>query len=245
MRTKKDQKLQEMFGSLRGELPAPSVTDKAKAYLEAKNRAQEERRERRVRRPLWQKLAVGAALCAVCIGCVVGYQQVLQVRRDLNQAQVDAERAPVITTYYTSAQLGTRLLPEAELPAAAKLTFLDDPDVQVGEVREYFLKDETPERRAFVSVKARFRYNRSYVDVQICIELIAESYRGFDAYRRLSDYATLEGVAVSAAEDGEATGDAEYVTAAYFERGGLRWYVDTLSPERGSFNFVLQKILGG
>ena len=240
----KDPKIESWFSSYGGEKPSQTVTSRGKAKV-----------CERGSRPLakkgagWRPALALAAACLVCAMCFGGYLTLGRVQKEHQQAQVEANRAPAVTGTYSDANIGTLRLSAAEvgrdLPDDTSWSWMSGEDVEIGEVRLFRFKDEEgnpTERLAFVMIQARFAYKNSYVDATVRVETSEESYDRFSDYRKLPSRLEIGAVDVHAREQ-ESGEYGEYVSAAYFEKDGMRWYLDTLSPEEGSFEHVLLRIV--
>lgn len=248
---RKDEKIEQLFSAFAEQVkPDRSVTEKAKRYLEAKNpgsvRAGETSHTKE-KKPLARRLILaGAATCGVAL-CALAAVQTFSFIKNIggsggNSAEdpgvSDHVPAPEVTRVYSSAEIYTRQIGSNELPEELDFSWLEGEGIEVSEVREYRFKSDSS--LAFVRLIFSLPGTSGVTEVQLDVEVSAASYEKFTLYRELTSYGNVSGVDVLGV-----TGflDGEYLSNAYFEDFGARFYLEVLSPDGDSLSDMLSVIL--
>ena len=243
----KDPKIEKLFSAYSEEQkPDRSVTDAAKAYLEAKNNADAARADassRAQKRPRARRVLFACATVCACAVCVFAgvklFRNLVDRFGDNDNAQAPdvpaSDAAPAVSGSYGAEELYTLRADASVLPDVAD--FPEKPGVHLKEVREFRFKSDG--KRAFVRAEFSIEGEWGVTEVRLDLEEVAARYDGFEAYDGLSSYGEFSGISVRAVSGYE---DGEYRSNAYFERGKLRWYLELLSPESDALEKTLRTI---
>lgn len=250
---RKDEKIEKLFSAFAEEVkPDRSVTEKAKQYLEAKNpgsasAGKTSHAKNREKKPLARRLVLaGAAACGVVLCAMVAVQTFQFIGKGGSSGGNSAEDpgipgvtpAPDVTRIYSSSEIYTRSIGTEELPEEFDFSWLQGEGIEISEVREYRFKSDSS--LAFVRLVFSLPGASGVTEAQLDVEVSAESYEKFTSYRELVSYGSVSGVDVLGV-----TGflDGEYLSNAYFEDFGARFYLEVLSPDRDSLSDMLALIL--